>query len=205
MQHGNVVCAITDSNGLLDLTAFHVGYSGQQLPFSLWCHHWPRSLSRQESSCLIHLQSVGKSIVQAQILLNLLCHRQEATRNNCRLKAQALQTRAELLGTRGKDQVCLHLCKKFLRIVTFQQCHAGLQRSKKIEFATHRCFSNLLDLTFDSGQFSQLIDDLLLDQSRIHVKDHQPSHPPLQIITLNGNVSALSLGDIHEVLGELVR
>ena len=26
----------------------------------------------------------------------------------------------------------------------FQQCHAGLQRSKKIEFATHRCFSNLL-------------------------------------------------------------
>mmetsp|Transcript_93408 Transcript_93408/g.168739 ORF Transcript_93408/g.168739 Transcript_93408/m.168739 type:complete len:330 (-) Transcript_93408:157-1146(-) len=205
VQHRNVIRTISHCYCLLDLTALHIGNHGQQGSLTLGSDDRSTGASSEEARLLVHLQSVGEGVVKTKLSLNLLCHWQESTRDHCHLIPKLLQCAAELLGSRCEDKVLLHLPKKILSMMTFQQLHSRLERLVEVEFSPHSRLGEGLHLLAHAGNFGQLIDDLLLDQRAIHVKDDQPSHPAVDVVLLEGDVRAQRPRQAEELGGEVLR
>mmetsp|Transcript_44094 Transcript_44094/g.116613 ORF Transcript_44094/g.116613 Transcript_44094/m.116613 type:complete len:301 (+) Transcript_44094:584-1486(+) len=202
MEHWDVVCPVAYCDRLLQLATLDIRDRGQQGALALWCDNWARSVACQKPCRLVHLQGVGEGIVQAEILLNLARHWQETSGDHSHLVSQAPQRAAQLLCPRREDKVLFDLAEELIGIVTLQQRDPRLQRLEEVKLPAHCSLGQLFDFILNTCEFSQLVDDLLLNQGAVHIKDNQPPHPTVQVVFLESDVNAMRVRRLHELVRE---
>mmetsp|Transcript_44672 Transcript_44672/g.101137 ORF Transcript_44672/g.101137 Transcript_44672/m.101137 type:complete len:274 (+) Transcript_44672:393-1214(+) len=134
--------------------------------------------------------------------LDLLRHRQKSARDHCHLVAQPLQRAAKQLRTRREYQILFYSPEELLRTVTPEQGHPGLEGLEKVQLATHGSLCYGLHLLLHTHELRQFVDNLLLDQRAVHVKNHKASHPTVHVVTLESKVRTLCLDRLQQLFGE---
>mmetsp|Transcript_9540 Transcript_9540/g.22505 ORF Transcript_9540/g.22505 Transcript_9540/m.22505 type:complete len:242 (-) Transcript_9540:1261-1986(-) len=163
IEHRDIVRAVAHCYRLLHFAPLHVRYGGQECALPLRRHDWAGRAAGEGSRLLVHFQRVGEGIIQSQVPLDLLCHRQEPPRDHGHLVAQLLERTAQALCAGCEDEVLLHLGEELIRVVALQQRHPGFQGLEEVEFASHGSLCDALHLITHARHSSQLVNDLLLN------------------------------------------
>ena len=144
-----------------------------------------------------NVELVGKSVVEAQPLLQAFGEVGEATRNQHRLQAGSLGRRQQDLGARRQVQAFLVDPLDEVFTHAFQQRHAtGEALGKVLDLAPHGGFGDGSDLSLQARHVGDLVQRLHGDQRGIHVDGQQPEIRQTQAVGHVGGIDPEALGPV---------
>ena len=195
-EHRQVVGSITHGDGLLQAQSFLLRQLAQQIGLALGIDD---RLDRHAGDLAVFdLQLVGEYVVDAQLGLQLLGEIAEAAGEDRRLVAQALELGEQHLGTLGQAQAGADIGQHVFR-QPLEQRQALLEAGAEIQFAAHRALGDLRHLLANASGLGQLVDDLGLDQRRVHIEHGQATVAPVDRIALEGDIDVQLLRHAEEL------
>src|SRR5690606_23839424 len=195
-KHRQVVGAVADRDGLLQLQALLLRQLAQQIGLALSIDDGLDS--HPGDLAVLDLQFVGEYVVDTQPGLQLPGEIGKAAGENRGLVAQALEFGEQHLGPFGQAQRRTDLFQHVLG-QALQQAQALLEAGTEIQLAAHGPLGDFGDLLTDSGGLGQLVDHLGLDQRRVHVEYRQTAIAAEHRVTLDGDVDIQFLGHAEEL------
>ena len=139
------------------------------------------------------LELVGAGVVDAEVVREPVGDLAEATRDEREAVAEPAQRAHQRAGSRGQDQLVVHLVEGGARDAG-EQGDALPQGRLEVELAAHRALGDPGDLALMPAVGGEELDHLALDQGRVDVHHDQPHRPPEQARRLYGDVHALRRG-----------
>mmetsp|Transcript_26333 Transcript_26333/g.63428 ORF Transcript_26333/g.63428 Transcript_26333/m.63428 type:complete len:234 (-) Transcript_26333:1841-2542(-) len=188
-QHGDVIGSVPNSNDLFQVTLLHLRDHGDQVALAARCDHRADGAPRQQP-LRVHLQLVRECVIQTKKLLHMPGENRKSAGDHSHLESVPLQGAAEDLCSRGELKIRFNLGKQFLGIGPSQQAHTLPEGLVEINLPGHSRLCDCFDLLLHPSISGQLIDDLLLNQGRIHVEHNHTPRPPVHVVILQGNVCA---------------
>mmetsp|Transcript_6005 Transcript_6005/g.15284 ORF Transcript_6005/g.15284 Transcript_6005/m.15284 type:complete len:345 (-) Transcript_6005:403-1437(-) len=202
LEHRDIVGAVSHSNHLLQAEALLLGDGLQELCLAIavddFAAHLPSKLP-----LAVERKLVGMNIIHTEDLLELLGEVGEAARQDPDLVPQPLEVADEARGAFSDGEGSSDLSKLFL-LEALEQTHAFPERLLEVELAPHRRLGDLSHLSANTRPLGKFVNNLALDEGRVHVEENQPPVAPEEIVLLHGDVDGVLKRDLEELFPQLV-
>ena len=200
VEHGKVVGAVPDGDGLGDIHLFRLGNQAQEVCLAAAVHHVAH-VTAGEFAVLAYFQFVGIDIVNAIFALEILPEERESAAEDGNLVAAGFEDAHQAVRAFRDGQM---LCDvpHHAHVQAFKQCHAFCKAFLEVNLSAHGAFRNGSHLVVHAVTAGQFVDALRLDERRVHIEADEAAHAAVHIVLLEGEVHAGLRAHGHQVLLE---
>ena len=169
-EHGEIIGAIANGDGLIEGNSLFSADCLQHLSFALTVHNGRNDVAGNEA--IDDFEFVGMEVINAKTGLQMTSEEGEAAGEDCGLVTLAFQRGNETFAASGDGNAIEQFEDPGLGQAAEQREAAG-EALLEIEFAAHGGLGDARDFFSYAFHLGQLINDLGLDEGGVHVEDNE--------------------------------
>jgi hypothetical protein len=172
LQHGDVVGAVADGDGLVEAEVFAGAEGEEEVAFVLGVDDGVGGveLAGEGVGDWVGEEVVGEGVVEAELGGEPVGQGLEAAAEDGEGEAETFEHLAEFFGARGDGDLGFESLED-VAWNAFQEGHSGFEAGGEVELAVHGAGGDCRHFGLNADVGCDLVDDFLLDEGGVHVED----------------------------------